>query len=318
MSDVINQPRLPPGPGAQVAHLIRSRMQSVLNGVQDRLRGAEHSTQFLTQAQQQMLSAAPEEMRQPLIQRFQRENQGRLQGMRNLANVVDRPFSPLETSSNIQHEARALRSSVDQSFAAFERYARSLPPEQRTQVMSQLATERARLSQSLEPQLAQLTRSGASLQDVQSALQRIDAAIGMSVGYMADQLLQAVPPETRPLAQAEFQLLQEGQALAKYNLFSRALQPSSPTDFSKLPGNVPTTGALTPTQTHQTMGRFEASIQQQYQMRMEQANKLPAELRDAAAYDAGAQRDRLLVTAYRNVLGRMVDPLQPPPAPATR
>ncbi len=314
----IMPPPRPQDPLGEARHNIRGRMEGVLRGVAGNLKNAEHSTQFFTLAQQLMLKAAPRELYPQLIQRFQQENQGRLQNMRSQAAAVNRPFSAEETRGNLQQAAMALRGTVDQTFAAFERHARSLPPSEQAQMKELLASNRALVSKEIETHLAAMTRDGASLEDIQRAHAGIKQAL-TAVKATGDRLLAALPPEKQPLAQAEFRLQQDSLNMANYSLLSRGLQPSSPTDLSKLPGMLPPLkGALTHTQALQTLGRLEASIKQQYSMRMQEANSLPAELRDAAVFDAQAQRDRLLVTAYRNVLGRMADPLPPPPPLSNR
>ena len=318
LAPALMPPPRPRDPLAEVRHNIRQRLEGVLRGVAGNLKRAEASTQFLTLSQQLMLKAAPREMYPQLIQRFEQENQGRLQAMRSQAAAVNRPYSSGETSGNLQQAGMALRGSVEQTFAAFERHARSLPPLEQAQMKELLASNRALVSHLLGTNLLEMARGGASLKDVQRAHAEIKRAL-TAVNAMGDRLLAALPPEKQPLAQAEFRLQQDSLNMAKYSLLSRALQPRSPTDLSKLAGPLPPlTGALTHTQALQTLGRLEQSIKQQYNVRMQEANTLPPELRDAAVFDAEAQRDRMLVSAYRNVLSRMADPLPPPPPLSTR
>jgi hypothetical protein len=288
----------------------------VLRGVSSNLARAEHSTQFLTGTQHELLRAAPPETQQLLFQRFQQENQGRLLGMRSQAGAVNRPFSPQETQEHLDQAIGELCSAVEQSFATFERYARTLPPGEGMKVLARLMRERDILIRDLPPLLEQMTRGGASFESILSARDRMDQVIGGATDSMTNRLRQVLPPEARAMAQAEFQLLQDTQNLAKYTLFSRALQPGSPTDFSKLPGPLPAmTGPLTPAQAQRTLGPLEQSIQQQYHLRVQVATTLPPEHLEAAVFDAQAQRDRMRVAAYRNVLSRLVDPMPPPPQP---
>jgi hypothetical protein len=74
------------------------------------------------------------------------------------------------------------------------------------------------------------------------------------------------------------------------------------------------TGKLTNAQAQKALAQLQSGIQQQYQLRLQQANSLPPEQRMAAQFDAAAQRDRMLATAYRNVLGRLTTPT-PVPVP---
>ncbi len=61
----------------------------------------------------------------------------------------------------------------------------------------------------------------------------------------------------------------------------------------------------------QLLERLESGIQKQYQLRLRQADSLPPERRMVALFEAQARRDRQLVTAYRQVMGRLTHP-EPP------
>jgi hypothetical protein len=303
-------------PVAAVTHLINERLGSVLRGVPGKLQRAEYSTQFFTRAQQEMIRNAPEDMRMLLIQRFQQDNFGRMQGMRSQAAAVERPFSAAETGASLQQAALALRGSVEQSLATIERQARSLPEFERLQVTEMLANTRERVFKEIDASIAKMTRPGATLEEIKSAQPAIDMALSV-VKATGERVIAGLPGQMQQMAKAELQLNQDSLNLANYTLFSRARQPSGPNDFSKLEGRLPPmTGPLTPQQAMQTLGALESRIKIEYEVRKQKAMSLPPELLDAAVFDAEAQRDRLLVAAYRNVLSRLVDPQSPPPPPA--
>jgi hypothetical protein len=303
-------------PVAAVKHLINERLGSVLRGVPGKLQQAEYSTQFFTRAQQEMIRNAPEDMLMLLIQRFQQDNFGRMQGMRSLAAAVERPFSAAETGASLQKAALGLRGSVEQSLAVIESQARSNPDFERLGLAEMLASTRERVFKEIDASIAKMTRPGATLEEIKSAQPAIDMALSV-IKATGERVLAGLPGQMQYKAKAEQQLTQESLNLANYTLFSRARQPSGPNDFSKLEGQLPPmTGPLTPQQAMQTLGALESRIKTEYEVRRQKAMNLPPELLEAAMFDAAAQRDRLLVAAYRNVVSRLVDPQSPPPPPA--
>jgi hypothetical protein len=308
-------------PAAGVAHHVRTDMMHVMWRVPTNLRQAERSTDFLTLAQREVLRHSPQERHPQLIQRFERENHERLLGMRSVAVEVQRPFSAKDTGNAIEQAGHALRRSVRQSFATLERQARQLPPEQQAQALERIAAEKARVNQALGPLVDEMSRTGTTLADVQATQQKIQQALA-PMNAVAEQLHKQLSPLVKYQVEAEYRVVKEAREMAEYNLFSRALQPNDPLDFSKLPFPVPATGPLNAQQAFQLKRYFEGAINRQFNARQQVAARLNPEHGVAGMFDANAQRDRMLVTAYQNILSRMevkVPPVPPsPPVPTLR
>lgn len=298
-------PKATPSPEAQVAHQLRVRLQQVLSSVPAALKNAERATEFLTQAQRQVLDAAPEQQRPQLIQQFQQENQARLLGLRSAAASVERPYSPQERSENIQQASRALRGMVEQSFASMERYAAKAGPFERDQILDTVAYARGRVLQDVDAALAVLANDGASPTDKASAYNRLSGTF-RAMSDVSQRVLAGLDPKDVQLAHAEFGLQQENLKLLNTSLMGRVMTPRSPTDLSTLRGRVPPlTGPLNAEQAMRTMQQFESAIRSHYLERMSHLKGLSAEHTDIARFEIEAENARLLATAYRNVLGRL-------------
>jgi hypothetical protein len=256
--------------------------------------------------EQQMIANAPPEMQGELRAQIQRKHEALAQKLRGDASTVGQTFSPTQTQAQMRQATQALKDSVNQTFATYARHANGLPPEQRAKLLNGLQTERANLLKEIDANAARMGSNGASFKDVELGRQRIEQAISRSTNYLGEQILRMVPPEQQALVRFELGMQRAEQNHAQYNLFSRALQPSSPFEFNQLPGGAPPmTGPLTQEQATQVLRQLENGIQKQIQARVQQANMLPPEMHQQAMFDAQVQRDRMLVNAYRNVLGRV-------------
>jgi hypothetical protein len=304
----------PPSPEAQVAHLLRTRMDTALRAVPSALKNAENATQFLTQGQRQVLEAAPEQQRPLLIQKFQRENQARLLGMRIMAAGVERPYSPEERSANIQQTSGALRSQVEQSFATMERYANMADPFERDQIVNMVARTREIVLRDIDASLAVMASDTASPADRAMAHGRLNSTF-RGMRDMSQRVIAGVDRKDQQLVHAELGLQQEKMKLLNTTLMGRAMTPRSPTDLNTLRIPVPPlTGPLNAEQAMQTMQKLESAIQVHYRERMSHLKDLPAEHMDIARFEIEAENARLLATAYRNVLSRLEGTQTPPPS----
>jgi hypothetical protein len=304
LSSVVG-PKAPPSPEAQVAHLLRTRMDTALRTVPSALKNAENATQFLTQGQRQVLEAAPEQQRPLLIQKFQQENQSRLLGMRIMAAGVERPFSPEERSANIQQASGALRGQVEQAFATMERYANMAGPRERDSALRVVASTRELVLRDVDASLAVLASDTASPTERASAHHRL-ASTFRGMNDVSKQVVARLEPKDQQMAHAEFGLQQENMKLLNTSLIGRSMTPRSPTDLSTLRGRVPPlAGPLNAQQAMQTMQQLEGAIQVHYRERMSHLTGLSAEHMDIARFEIEAEHARLLATAYRNVLGRL-------------
>jgi hypothetical protein len=298
---------------------IRNRLNNVLSRIPGHMSTADQIATQLTPQEQRLLMTAPPELQAQIRQQIQLRQQATAQQLRGQAASVNRPFSPLETQAQMGQAAQALKDNVNKTFDLYLRELGTLPLNlhQRYQLQTQIEQRRAAALQSIDSHTAHMGRSGASFQDVSMGRQMLEQDLDMATRDLNSQLLSMLPPERQGQVRAELELQRMGQAQAVYNHFSRALQPSSPTEFNQLPGGAPPMrGPLTQAQAKSTLQRLEAGIQQQYQARAQAANTLPPELRQQAMFEATMQRDRMLVSAYRNVLGRVTpDVVLPPPPP---
>jgi hypothetical protein len=295
--------------GRDVASDIRSRLNTVLGRIPGYMAHADQIAMPLTAVEQQMIANAPPEMQGQLRAQLQREHEALARQLRGDASSVGRTFSPTETQAQMRQATQALKGSVNQTFNTFARQADRLPPEQRAKVLNAIQSERANLFKEIDANAARMGSNGASFQDVVLGRQRIEQALSRSTGDLRAQILSLVPPEQQALVRAQLEMQRMEQTHAQYNLFDRALQPSSPFEFNQLPGGAPPmTGPLTQAQATQLLRQLENGIQQQAQARVQQANTLPPEMRQQAMFEAQVQRDRMLVNAYRNVLSRVTAP----------
>ncbi|HYI03196.1 hypothetical protein [Hyalangium sp.] len=301
-----------PGPvGGNVGPEIRNRLNNVLGRVPGYQAQADQIALPLTPHEQQMLMHAAPEVRPQLQAQIQQRHQALAQQLRGDASAVNRPFSPVETSSQMGQATQALKDNVNKTFDAYLRQLGTIPMpiHQQYQMQQAIEARRATALQEVSNNTALMGRTGASFQDVMGGKQRIEQSLDMLTRDLNHQILSRLPPEQQGMARAEIEMQRMDQAQAVHNHFSRALQPASGTDFNQLPGGAPPmTGPLTQPQARSTLARLESGIHQQYQARMQEANKLPPEMRAQATFDAQVQRDRMLVSAYRNVLGRVSQP----------
>jgi hypothetical protein len=303
-------------PGSvSVAGDIRNRLNTVLQRIPGHQAQADQIAGQLSEVELRMLAYAPPEQRPLLEAQLRQQHEAMAQQMRGEALSINRPFSPLETNGQMMQATRQLMDNVNQTFDTYARQLDSIPmdPFQRAQLKQDIEARRSAALQEIGNNSALMGRSGASFEDVMAGKQRIEQTLDMLTRDLTNTIVSRMPPEHQPRARAEIELQRMSTAQAAYNHFSRALQPSSPTDFNQLPGGAPPMqGPLTPAQARGVLGKLESGIERQYQARLQEASRLPPEQQAQARYDAQIQRDRMLVSAYRNVLGRVMQPVAEP------
>jgi hypothetical protein len=305
----------PPSPEAQVAHLLRTRMDEALRAVTPALKNAERATEFLTQAQRKVLEASPEQQRPLLAQRFNQENRARLVGMRIMAAGVEQPYSPQERSANIQQTSGALRSQMEQQFATLERYANRTDPLDRDLIVNMVARTREIVLRDIDTHMARMA-SDKSLPSDRASAYRSLLGTFRGVRDMYQRVIAGLPPGDQQLAVARLGLQQEKMKMLNTTLIGRAMTPRSPTDLSTLWMRLPPlTGPLNAEQAMKTMGQLESAIRTHKLERMSHLKDLSPEHMEIARFEIEAENARLLATAYRNVLGRLEGTQTPPPAP---
>lgn len=306
---------LPYRPGGGVAGDIRNRLNTVLQRIPGYQAQADQIASQLSQVELRMLALAPPEQRPMLEAQIRQQHEAQAQRMRGEALSINRPFSPMETNGQMMQATHQLMSSVNQTFDTYARQLDSVPmePFQRFQLKQDLEARRSAALQEISNNTSLMGRRGASFEDVMAGKQRIEQSLDMLTRDLNNTVLSRLPPEKQAQARAEIELQRMSTAQAAHNHFSRALQPSSPTDFNQLPGGAPPMhGPLTPAQARDVLSQLESGIQGQYQARLKEASKLPPEQQAQARYEADIQRDRMLVSAYRNVLNRVMQPVAEP------
>lgn len=306
-------PRLPGSGG--VAGDIRQRLSQVQQRIPGYQAHADQIASQLSPQERQLLMNAPPELRPQLQAQIQQQHQALAQQLRGSASSINSPFTPAQTNGQMAEATQKLAATVNKTF---DTYARQLdripmPLAERARLQKDLDARRSMALQEVGNNTALMARQGASFQDVMGGKQRIEQSLDLLTRDLNSNVLNRLPPEHRAQAQAELEMARMDQAQALHNHFSRALQPASPTDFNQLPGGAPAmSGPLSQTQAKSVLSRLESGIQGQYQARLQEANKLPPEMRAQATFDAQVQRDRMLVSAYRNVLSRVSQPVHPP------
>jgi hypothetical protein len=306
---------LPGVGGGGVAGDIRNRLNTVLQRIPGHQAQADQIAAPLTHEEQLLLAHAPPEQRPMLEAQIRQQHEAMAQQMRGDALSINRPFSPMETNGQMMQATQKLMDSVNQTFDTYARQLDSIPmdPFQRAHLQRDLETRRSAALQEISSNTSLMGRRGASFEDVMGGKQRIEQSLDMLTRDLNTTVLSRMPPEHQARARAEIELQRMNTAQAVHNHFSRALQPSSSTDFNQLPGGAPPMhGPLTPAQAQGVLRQLESGIQGQYQARMKEASKLPPEQQAQAHYDAQIQRDRMLVSAYRNVLNRVMQPVAEP------
>jgi hypothetical protein len=313
---------MPVRPGG-VAADIRNRLNTVLGRAPGYQAKADQVAAPLTPMENMMIAHAPPEMQAQIRAQIQQRHQQLAQSLKNSAASINRPFSPADTSAQMGRATQQLKDSVNKTFDALGRQLGSTPMPLREQfrLQQELGYRRATALQAIDAHSREMGRSGASFQDVLGGKQNLEKGLQQLTGDLASAIIGRMPPEKQGMARAELEMNRMNTAQALHNQFSAALQPSSPTEFNQLPGGAPPmTGRLTEAQAKSTLGRLETGIQAQFQARLQEAAKLPPEMQGQARFDAEVQRDRQLVSAYRNVLSRVSPPVisLPPPVFTTR
>jgi hypothetical protein len=306
---------LPYRPGGGVAGDIRNRLNTVLQRIPGYQAQADQIASQPTQMELRMLALAPPEQRPMLEAQIRQQHEALAQQMRGDAVSINRPFNPMETKGQMMQATRQLMDTVNQTFDAYARQLDSVPmePFQRFQLKQDIEARRSAALQEITNNTSLMGRSGASFEDVMAGKQRIEQSLDTLTRDLNNTVLSRLPPEHQAQARAEIELQRMSTAQAVYKHFSRALQPSSSTDFNQLPGGAPSMrGPLAPAQARDVLRRLESGIQGQYQARLKEASKLPPEQQAQARYDAQIQHDRMLVSAYRNVLNRVMQPVTEP------
>jgi hypothetical protein len=290
----------------------RHRLNTVLQRIPGYQDQADLVASQLSPMEEQLLASASPEQGPLLEARIRQQHAALAQQMRGDALAIHRPFSPLETNGQMMLATWQLTDTVNQTFDAYARQLDEVPmnPVQRFQLQQDIEARRTAALQEINDNTALMGRSGASFEDVMEGKQRIEQSLDMLTRDLNSAVLGQLPREHQPLALAELELQRMEMAQAVYNHFSHALQPSSPTDFNQLPGGAPSMhGPLTPAQTWGVLARLESGIERQHQARLQEAGRLLPEQQAQARYSAQIQRDRMLVSAYRNVLGRVMQPV---------
>lgn len=312
---------LPSRPGGDGAGDIRNRLNTVLQRIPGYQNQADQIASQLSPLEQRLLATASPEERPRLEAQIWQQHAALAQQMRGDALAINRPFSPLETNGQMMLATWQVTDIVNQTFDAYSRQLDEVPMDsfQRFQLQQDIEARRSAALQEIENNTALMGRRGASFEDVMAGKQRIEQSVDMLTRDLTSTVLSRLPLEHQPLARAEIELQRMDTAQAVYNHFSHALQPSSPTDFNQLPGGAPSMqGPLTPAQAQGVLSKLESGIERQYQARLQEAGTLPPEQQAQVRYGAQLQRDRMLVSAYRNVLGRVMQPVaeSSPYAPA--
>ncbi len=297
-----------------VSLVIRDRMNDVLRRTPGYQSTVDRIASQLTPQEQRMIMNAPPEKREEVRAQIQQKHEALAQQMRNAVASVDQPFNPAERQDGLSKSTQALKDSVNQMFDLATQQLEHVPPEWREQVQTELQTARAGALEQIDTQAARMGSTTASFQEIASGQQQLKNALYQAQTAVNRQILNFLPPEQRPNVQMDLLMQHMDQSQALDKLLGSAMQPSSSTDFSRLPYGAPEmTGPLTQDQARQALAQLENGIQLQFQVRMHSTQSLPPELRNQAVFDAYVQRDKMLMSAYRNILDRVTP--TPPPAP---